>query len=93
MLSNADASGRKVALQSLVFSLALVISTLLPALLGFASWIYGVFALILGVYILRPAIAFIQPANRDLGARKLFIASICYLPALLVPLVIDLWLF
>jgi protoheme IX farnesyltransferase len=93
MLSNADATGRKVALQAFVFSLVLVVSTLLPALLGYASWIYGSFALLLGIYLLRPAVAFLQPSRRDKGARQLFIASICYLPALLVPLVVDLWLF
>lgn len=93
MLSNADETGRKVAVQSFLFSIALVFCTLLPALLGFASWIYGVFALGMGLYLLRPAAAFMRPENRDQGARKLFIASICYLPALLVPLVVDLWLF
>lgn len=93
MLSNADQNGRKVAVQSFVFSLALVACSLLPALLGYASWIYGGFALAMGLYLLRPAAAFMRPDNREQGARKLFIASICYLPALLVPLVVDLWLF
>ena len=92
MLSNADTNGRRVAIQSFVFAIALLISTLLPALLGFASVFYGLLALVMGLYILRPAIAFLNPANRDQAARKLFIASICYLPALLVPLVLDLWL-
>ena len=93
MLSNADTTGRKVAVQSFLFSLALVLSTLLPVFLGYASWACGIFALIMGIYMLRPAIVFLTAKNRDRGARKLFIASICYLPALLVPLVIDLWLF
>lgn len=93
MLSNADETGRKVALQSFVFCLALVASTLLPVFLGYASWVFGMFATAMGIYMLRPAIAFLAPENRDRGARKLFIASICYLPALLVPLVLDLWLF
>jgi protoheme IX farnesyltransferase len=92
MLSNADTTGRRVALQSFVFAIALFISTLLPTLLGYASAYYGFLALVMGLYILRPAIAFLNPANRDQAARKLFIASICYLPALLVPLVLDLWL-
>ena len=93
MLSNADSTGRKVAVQSFAFCLALVVSTLLPVALGYASWVFGVFALVMGIYMLRPAIAFLTAKNRDRSARKLFIASICYLPALLVPLVIDLWLF
>ncbi|MEM1223677.1 MAG: heme o synthase [Verrucomicrobiota bacterium] len=92
MLSNADASGRAVSLQSLVFSLALVISSLLPLLLGYTSWLYGLVAIGTGFYILRAAISFIQSGQRDPAARQLFFASIFYLPALLIPLVLDLWL-
>ena len=92
MLSNADANGRKVAVQAFVFCLALVISTLLPAILGYASWVYGAIATIAGIYILRPSIAFLNESKRDVAARKLFFASIFYLPALLFPLVLDLWL-
>ena len=92
MLSNADNNGHKVALQSFVFCLALIVSTLLPVLLGEASWVYGVIALVAGIYLLRPAIDFLKPEKRDVAARKLFFASIFYLPALLFPLVLDLWL-
>lgn len=92
MLSGADANGKKVARQAFVFCLALVISTLLPVVLGYASWVYGVIALACGLYILRPSIAFLKETHRDTAARKLFFASIFYLPALLFPLVMDLWL-
>ena len=92
MLSNADATGRKVALQSFVFCLALVVSSLLPVLIGEASWIYGIIAIAAGIYILRPAINFLNARQRDMAARKLFFASIFYLPTLLLPLVLDLWL-
>lgn len=92
MLSNADTSGRKVARQAFIFALALVISSLLPTLLGYASWGYGAVAIISACYILRPAWRFLDSATRDEAARRLFIASIFYLPALLIPLVLDLWL-
>ena len=92
MLSNADADGCKVALQSFIFCVALIISTLLPVLSGEASWIYGTIAIIAGIYLLRPAIDFLNASKRDTAARKLFFASIFYLPALLFPLVLDLWL-
>ena len=92
MLSNADSTGHKVAVQSFAFCLALIISTLLPVLLGYATWIYGSIAIAAGIYMLRPAIAFLKSAERDAAARKLFFASIFYLPALLFPLVLDLWL-
>lgn len=92
MLSNADENGHKVALQSFAFCIALIISTLLPVIIGKASWIYGIIAIIAGIYILRPAINFLNIRQRDTAARKLFFASIFYLPVLLLPLVLDLWL-
>ena len=92
MLSSADVNGRKVARQAFVFCLALVVSTLLPTILGYASWVYGTVAIFSGFYILRPSVAFLRENQRDTAARKLFFASIFYLPALLIPLVLDLWL-
>jgi len=92
MLSSADANGRKVATQAFIFSLALIGSSLLPTLLEYTSWAYGAVAALSGAYILRPAFAFLNEKNRDAAARKLFFASIFYLPALLIPLVLDLWL-
>ena len=92
MLSNADENGAAVARQSFVFAIALVISTLLPTILGYASLGFGAVAFITGCYILRPAWLFLIAENRDAPARRLFITSIFYLPALLIPLVLDLWL-
>ncbi len=92
MLANADSSGHKVAHQAFVFSLGLVASSLFPVLLGHASWIYGIVAIAIGAHILRPAILFLDAQQRDSAARKLFFASIVYLPTLLIPLVLDLWL-
>jgi len=92
MLSNADANGSKVARQAFGFSLALIVSTLLPVILGYSTWFFGAVAILGGIYILRPAIEFLNPEKRDTAARKLFFASIFYLPALLVPMVLDLWL-
>ena len=92
MLSNSDSDGKKVARQAFMFSLALVISTLLPVILGYSTWVYGIIALFCGFYLLRYTIKFLKEDQRDLTARKLFLASIFYLPALLFPLVLDLWL-
>ena len=92
MLSNADENGAAVARQSFAFAIALVVSTLLPTLLGYASLGYGAVAVITGCYLLRPAWLFLNPEKRDASARRLFTSSIFYLPALLIPLVLDLWL-
>ena len=92
MLSNSDSGGKKVSRQAFIFTLALVASTLLPVILGYSTWVYGTIALFCGFYLLRYNIKFLKENQRDLTARKLFIASIFYLPALLFPLVLDLWL-
>ena len=92
MLSNADENGAAVARQSFTFAVALIISTLLPTILGYASLGFGAVALITGCYLLRPAWLFLIAEKKDASARRLFITSIFYLPALLIPLVLDLWL-
>ena len=94
MLSSADSNGKAVARHSFVFTVCLVIASLLPTLLGYASWLYGLAAIATGIYILKAAMKFLRRSDdRDACARKLFFASIFYLPALLFPLVIDLWIF
>ena len=92
MLSNADENGAAVARQSFTFAITLVISTLLPTILGYASLGFGAVALITGCYLMRPAWLFLIAEKKDASARRLFITSIFYLPALLIPLVLDLWL-
>ena len=92
MLSNADENGAAVARQSFTFAVALIISTLLPTILGYASLGFGAVALITGCYLMRPAWLFLIAEKKDASARRLFITSIFYLPALLIPLVLDLWL-
>ena len=92
MLSNADENGTAVARQSFAFAIALVASSFLPTLLGYASLGYGIVSVIAGCYLLRPAWLFLNTENRDASARRLFITSIYYLPTLLIPLVLDLWL-
>ena len=92
MLSNAGENGNAVARQSFAFAIALVASSILPTLLGYASLGYGAVSVIAGCYLLRPAWLFLNTENRDASARRLFITSIYYLPTLLIPLVLDLWL-
>jgi len=89
MLPVRDEAGGKVAGWSLVNAAALVIVTLLPGLLGLASRYYTGATLVLGAWFLWRAVAFLRPAGRDLAARKLFLASIAYLPLQLGVLVAD----
>ncbi len=89
MLPVRDSEGGKVARWSLVNTLALIIVSALPTFLGDASWYYFGATLLFGVWFLAKAIGFMRAEGRDLAARKLFFASITWLPLQLGALVID----
>jgi protoheme IX farnesyltransferase len=89
MLPVRDESGAKVAAWSLVNATALLVVSLLPVALGLASIAYGIAAAACGGWFLWRAIVFLRPAGRDQAARKLFFASIIYLPLVLGALVAD----
>ncbi|HVU36322.1 MAG TPA: heme o synthase [Opitutaceae bacterium] len=89
MLPVRDESGGRVALWSLINTIALVITTLLPSVLHLATKAYGLVAAACGAVFLWRAIVFMHREARDVAARKLFFASIIYLPILLGALVVD----
>lgn len=89
MLPVRDEAGGKVALWSLVNTVALVVVSVLPVYLGLATKYYGIFAALCGVWFLWCAIAFMRAEGRDVSARKLFRVSITYLPLVLGALVAD----
>lgn len=89
MLPANDPSGRRAAAWSLVNAVALVLVSLLPTILGLATRAYGLAALIMGLWFWWRALAFLRADERDATARKLFLASIIYLPVVLGALVAD----
>ena len=91
MLAVRDASGAKVAAWSLACATLLVGVTLLPVWLGYCGAAYGLAATVLGAWFLWKALVFLRPAGREQAARRLFFASVLYLPLLLGVLVIDRW--
>ena len=93
MLSVVDPSGTKVSRWTFIWTVLLVASSAMPTLLGYCSWYYFAAALLLGVWFLRAAFLFLDPARRDTQARKVFLISIAYLPVLLTLLVADRMLF
>lgn len=93
MLPVRDSEGGKVARWSFVNSIALVIVCLLPQPLGLASVYYTVVTALLAVWFLRRAAAFLNPAERDKTARRLFFTTIGWLPLQLGALVADRFLF
>jgi len=86
-----DPTGCRAARVCLLFTFALVVCSVLPVVLGLASWIYGLVALAIGGWFLLRAWQFARAteAARDLPARRLFLASLAYLPLTLAVLVID----
>jgi protoheme IX farnesyltransferase len=82
-------AGGKVAGWALVNSIMLVAVSLLPVALGLLTVWYGAVAAVAGGWMLWRAIAFLRVAGRDAAARKLFLASLAYLPLTLGALLAD----
>jgi len=88
MLPVIDRQGRRTGRQVLLFAVALIPLSLLPATMGLAGDIYFHAAWILGLAQLGFAIDFAR-SQTQVRARRLFFASIVYLPLLLVMMMID----
>lgn len=90
-----DPTGQDAARQSLLHSIFLLGISLAPCFLGYTSWLlYGPAAIICGSTYLLTAYRFWRTngQGRTPASRKLFLASIAYLPLLLGALVLDRWL-
>jgi len=82
MLRRDDLSGCATAMQSLLYTIALTGITLVPFFLGKNSALYAGGALLLDGLLLACAIQFLIQRNRP-AARRLFFASILFLPLIL----------
>jgi protoheme IX farnesyltransferase len=90
LLPAVDATGRQTAAWSLVHSALLVPVSLAPWALGHLGALYGIPVALAGVIFLGYAWRFAAAAGeRDVAARKLFLASIVYLPLVLGALIAD----
>jgi protoheme IX farnesyltransferase len=87
MLSTRDPDGWATGWQALIYSTALLAISLLPGLLGFASPYYFFAALALGGAMVFLSVDFLRLRNSS-SARRLFFASILYLPLLLGTLIL-----
>ncbi len=88
MLPVIDSSGRMTGRQILFYAAALIPITLVPAMLGISGRLYFVSAMILGLALMYFAAGAAIRRTR-LDARRLFLASIIYLPILLTMLMLD----
>jgi heme o synthase len=89
MLRRRDVSGSNAAFQSLTFSVALMITTLIPMLTGDTRPWYGVAALLVNSVMLVCATRFTLHRSRT-TALQLFFASVIYLPMVLA-LMVFMW--
>ncbi len=88
MLSVIDSNGARTSRQAGLYILLLMLVTAVPTIIGLAGLVYLVGALILGMIFLAYGLLFAR--SRDCtSARRLFMASIGYLPILLILLVAD----
>lgn len=88
MITATDHSGARTAGQILIYTTALLPVSLAPFALGMAGGWYAAGALLLGSLFLAAGVMLL-PARTDRRARRLFFASILYLPALLALMVLD----
>lgn len=88
MATVVDPSGHRAGTESIIFSLALIILSVLPVASGSMSFFYGTIALLGGLWILAASYKFAKSPTES-TARKLFLASIIYLPLYLAIAVVD----
>jgi protoheme IX farnesyltransferase len=87
MLRGKDIAGIKTATESFLCAVALTIVTMLPALLGLAHAYYVPVALACDGWLLVCAALFLSSRSRG-AARRLFMASILYLPLVMALLML-----
>jgi protoheme IX farnesyltransferase len=88
MLPVVDPGGTWTARQSVLYGAALVPVSLLPSLLGLAGRLYFAGALALGLVYFGFCLGFARRRSAA-GARRLMLASLLYLPAVLAVLLLD----
>jgi heme o synthase len=88
MVSVSDPAGHETARLALLYAVALVPVSLVPALLGVTGTLYFYGALLLGLGYAGAAVA-LGRAVTTARAWRVFLASIVYLPALLTLMVLD----
>lgn len=88
MLPVIDPEGKRVTRQIVAFNLILIPLSALTTWTGLTGTVYLVVALTLGIFYLRSGAALaLQPTTAN--ARRLLLASVLYLPALMLAMVLD----
>ena len=90
MLSVADPDGGLLARQIVLWCVALIVTSLLPVLVGMAGMTYGIGAIAFGLGFLAAGLVNQVKRTRE-STRGVFFASLLYLPLLLGVLLFDVW--
>ena len=90
MLPVVEPDGNSTARQTLLFTVLLASASLLPTVVGVTGGVYLVGALVLGVWFLLPAYSFYR-SRTTADARRVLMASILYIPLLVVLIFVDRW--
>ena len=88
ILSTVDPTGRSSARHALAFGLLLVPVSVLPTALGTAGLVYAAGAFLLSAWFAGTAVTFFRETT-DRAAKSMFLASIAWLPAIVVLLLAD----
>jgi heme o synthase len=90
MLSRYDSDGRILSGLGMLFTAALTLVTLFPILMGKLGMIYGVGAMALNVALLWRGWQFMKARDKA-TAKKVLLATVIYLPVLLIFITLDRW--
>lgn len=88
MLSVVDPTGRRCFRHALIFTVGLVLVSLLLATTGHAGVVYALGAVLIGIYMLASCLGLLNTGT-EADARKVLIASVIYLPLLLLFILAD----
>ena len=88
MLPVIEPDGRRTGRQAVAYAAALVPASLIPTLVGLSGLVYAGVALVLGAALLWLAARFAATRSEH-SARRLFLASIAYLPLIWIVMMAD----
>lgn len=89
LLPAVDLIGARTAAWSLAYAFLLAGASLVPWALAWFGPAYGVVTLLANVWFLSCACRFVVECDRDRAARRLFFASIFYLPIVMIALIAE----
>ena len=88
-LSTIDKTGLRVARKSLIWTVLMIGISFMPLYYGGFGYLFIIATSLLALYMLKSAWEFLVGQDRHVAGRRLFFATIAYLPAYLMVLVVD----